>query len=117
MLEIVRAVADPDEQQRAGDAIDEEPEQRQKAKQRAAPLDQATRADAVVAQQPAGGRRGREVAARKDRAGAHRDPRHLPADRSRRLGEEPPEDDHVAEARTELEHGDGEQPAPVHVAD
>ncbi len=117
VAEVVWPVRHAREQQHGGGAVDGEPDRGEQEQQRGAALEQLAPGDAVATHQQAGrGRRG-DVPAGQDRSRAHRDPGHPAADRARRLGEEAPEDDDVAQARPELEPDRGAHPRRAHVAD
>jgi hypothetical protein len=71
---VVRTAGHAREQQRAGDAVDEEADADQQAEQRHASPDQPPGADPVTAQEPARGRGRGDVPTGQHRPGPHRDP-------------------------------------------
>ena len=117
VTQVERAIRHAGEQQPTGSPVHGEAERGQQTQQRGASPQQLPGAYPVTTQQQTRGRSRRDVSPRQHRTGTHRDPRDPPAVRARQLGEEVPEQDHVAQTGSELQRDRPQRPRHVHAAD
>ena len=117
MAQVERAIRHTREQQRTGRTVHRKSECGKQAEQRCAAPEQLTSSQAIVAHHQTGGSGRGDIPAGQHGPGPHRNPRHPAADRSRRLREEEAKDDHVAQARSDLERNRGQRPRRVHISE